>query len=342
MVSDFRQYRRKHIAELRPYVPGEDLSGVSISAPDKESGSPKIGDMIARNPKNHKNQWLVAEQYFKDNFEPVEAAASVRAEPVAWTGSWSLNALSHGHEGFIYPEETEAHPIPLFTHPAPQPSGKVKALADALRGLLKAYENAFDWTVELPPETVEAERVANEVLYALTADKPHPDDEAVDRFAAAMKAKLKWEREERGRHGWNDPEVCSEKYLARLLIEHLAKGNDGNFEDVANFCMMLHQRGAHPRVLADTLTADKQKQVVTKREIIVAAAISYNGLICTMPQPARHHHILHQSEYSSSEEGFLTSEGRFVDRKKAAELAIKAGQIDQLRWPPYLYSEDLW
>lgn len=33
MVSDFRQYRRKHIAELRPYVPGEDLSGVSISAP---------------------------------------------------------------------------------------------------------------------------------------------------------------------------------------------------------------------------------------------------------------------------------------------------------------------
>lgn len=45
---------------------------------------------------------------------------------------------------------------------------KVKALEDALRGLLKAYENAFDWSVELPPETVEAERVANEVLHALT------------------------------------------------------------------------------------------------------------------------------------------------------------------------------
>lgn len=87
---------------------------------------------------------------------------------------------------------------------------------------------------------------------------------------------------------------------------------------------------------------------MSAREIIVAAAISHNGLICTMPQPARHHHIihtLHRSEYSlpvSSEEGFLTSEGRFVDRKKAAELSIKAGQIDQLRWPPYLYSEDLW
>lgn len=298
------------------------------------------------------NDWITCvhdrPMWRREAKEVLEAALSaadrVQAEPVAWTGSWSLNALSQGYEGFIYPEETEAHPIPLFT----QPSGTVVALADALRGLLKAYENAFDWTVELPPETVEAERVANEVLYALAADKPHPDDEAVDRFAAAMKAKLKWEREERGRHGWNDPSICPESYLARLLIEHLEKGNDGNFEDVANFCMMLHQRGAHPRVLADALTAGKPEQVVTKREIIVAAAISHNGLICTMPQPARHHHIihtLHRSEYSlpvSSEEGFLTSEGRFVDRKKAAELAIKAGQIDQLQWPPYLYSEDLW
>jgi len=100
------------------------------------------------------------------------------------------------------------------------------------------------------------------ILSALTAGKPHPDDEAVDRFAAAMKAKLKWEREERGRHGWNDPSICPESYLARLLIEHLAKGNDGNFEDVANFCMMLHQRGAHPRVLADALTAGKPSGTV--------------------------------------------------------------------------------
>jgi len=27
--------------------------------------------MIARNPKNHLDQWLVAEQYFNDNFEPI-------------------------------------------------------------------------------------------------------------------------------------------------------------------------------------------------------------------------------------------------------------------------------
>ena len=42
---------------------------VSISDADRAKGSPKIGDMIARNPKNHDDQWLVANEYFKENFE---------------------------------------------------------------------------------------------------------------------------------------------------------------------------------------------------------------------------------------------------------------------------------
>jgi hypothetical protein len=75
-MSEFKQYRRKQIAELRPYDPeGEDRSGfsdaVSVSEEDKKAGSPKIGDMIARNPKNHNDQWLVAAAYFADNFEPI-------------------------------------------------------------------------------------------------------------------------------------------------------------------------------------------------------------------------------------------------------------------------------
>jgi len=67
----FTQYRRKQIAELRPYVFGEDLQHVSISIEDSKNGSPKEGDMIARNPKNHADQWLVAHQYFVDNFEAI-------------------------------------------------------------------------------------------------------------------------------------------------------------------------------------------------------------------------------------------------------------------------------
>ncbi len=71
-MSEFQQYRRKQIAELRPFQEGEQLSAnVSISQADKDAGSPKPGDMIARNPKNHEDQWLVAKQYFEDNFELV-------------------------------------------------------------------------------------------------------------------------------------------------------------------------------------------------------------------------------------------------------------------------------
>lgn len=69
----FTQYRRKQIAELRPYEEGESMDNISISQPDKDAGSPKSGDMIARNPKNHADQWLVAAQYFADNFEPLTA-----------------------------------------------------------------------------------------------------------------------------------------------------------------------------------------------------------------------------------------------------------------------------
>lgn len=71
MEKEFKQYRRSQIAELRPYEPGEQLIDVSISAEDRRAGSPIRGDMIARNPKNHKDQWLVSAQYFADNFEPV-------------------------------------------------------------------------------------------------------------------------------------------------------------------------------------------------------------------------------------------------------------------------------
>jgi hypothetical protein len=64
--TEFKQYRRRQIAELRPYEPG-----VSISAEDSKAGSPKVGDMIARNPKNHDDRWLVAQEYFKENFAPL-------------------------------------------------------------------------------------------------------------------------------------------------------------------------------------------------------------------------------------------------------------------------------
>ena len=56
---------------MRPYIAGEDVRTISISGPDLLAGSPKEGDMIARNPKNHEDQWLVAKKYFEENLEPL-------------------------------------------------------------------------------------------------------------------------------------------------------------------------------------------------------------------------------------------------------------------------------
>lgn len=72
-MDEYKQYRRTQIAEMRPYTKGEILSPphVSISAPDRQNGFPRPGDMIARNPKNHDDVWLVAAKYFADNFEPM-------------------------------------------------------------------------------------------------------------------------------------------------------------------------------------------------------------------------------------------------------------------------------
>lgn len=67
---NWKQYKRKGLSEMRPYVEGEELSPrVSISTADRDNGSPKIGDMIARNPIDHDDQWLVAQKYFEDNLE---------------------------------------------------------------------------------------------------------------------------------------------------------------------------------------------------------------------------------------------------------------------------------
>lgn len=89
-IARFSLYRRKQIAELRPWRPGDDMSDISVSSEDAKAGSPKLGDMIARNPKNHADQWLVAADYFADNFEPLAASRREAQEPVAWRYRWKI------------------------------------------------------------------------------------------------------------------------------------------------------------------------------------------------------------------------------------------------------------
>lgn len=80
----------------------------------------------------------------------------------------------------------------------------------------------------------------------------HPDDEAVNKFAYQMKCKLAIARS-KGRSGWDNPNLCTVESLVDMLVEHLQKPNAGNWIDIANFCMMLHLRGANPRLLVNAL-----------------------------------------------------------------------------------------
>jgi hypothetical protein len=100
---------------------------------------------------------------------------------------------------------------------------QVVSAFDAIRSL-KADRHALPESVALSQQTEAA----------------HPDDIAVDRFAAAMKAKMAASRA-KGRGGWDDPAVCTVESLQSMLLGHLAKGDP---VDVGNFAMMLWNRAA--------------------------------------------------------------------------------------------------
>lgn len=102
---------------------------------------------------------------------------------------------------------------------------------------------------------------------ARAQEHSHPDDEAVDRFAAAMKAKLAKKRSE-GRGGWEDKNQCTAEFLNRLLNEHVGKGDP---VDVGNLAMMLWNRGerTEARAQADHI-AGADKMVVPNGYALVS------------------------------------------------------------------------
>lgn len=89
-------------------------------------------------------------------------------------------------------------------------------------------------------------------------------------------------------------------------------------------------------------------------ECIVAAAIQYRvgegQIVVSAPIPGRHHTIItglflltNHTTRAEDEQGFLTSEGRFVDRETACRIAREAGQIKTKHGPAdTLFSEDMW
>lgn len=65
---------------------------------------------------------------------------------------------------------------------------------------------------------------------------------------------------------------------------------------------------------------------------IVSAAIKYGDVIFNLPKPNRHHHILQKMTLdfllskNNREQGFLTDEGIFVNRKEALKIVLENKQ----------------
>lgn len=88
--------------------------------------------------------------------------------------------------------------------------------------------------------------------------------------------------------------------------------------------------------------------MVSSPENIAGVAIRINGEVWQLPAPARHHHIIrvwsevHEGArlIPGSQQGFVTSTGRFVSREVAAQIAFAAGQVSRKKRA--LFSEDVW
>jgi hypothetical protein len=115
--------------------------------------------------------------------------------------------------------------------PTPEPNGEGPRAAPNLNYLLGKRRETMSSSIRPTDE--------NDPHGAWSKIYTHPDNLAVDKFSAVMKAKLEKKRAE-GRGGWEDKSQCSAETLSQLLREHLEKGDP---VDVANLAMMLHQRG---------------------------------------------------------------------------------------------------
>lgn len=65
-MEQLRNYRKKSVQPMRPYVPGEDMTGVSLNGKD----TLELGGMIAVSPTNSTDRWYVSKAFFETNYEP--------------------------------------------------------------------------------------------------------------------------------------------------------------------------------------------------------------------------------------------------------------------------------
>jgi len=63
-MSTFKNYRKVNVQAMRPYILGEDMTGISVNKED----TPEVGGMIAVNANNSEDRWYVAKNFFAENY----------------------------------------------------------------------------------------------------------------------------------------------------------------------------------------------------------------------------------------------------------------------------------
>ena len=131
-------------------------------------------------------------------------------------------------------------------------------------------------------------------------------------------------------------------------VEKMVKGWLGKFlEDIPA------EHRDHPSnaaALEGKLVLDVEKSYP---ERIAGVAVLRNGEIWALGPPARHHHILWAASAldkeviekpSYKDQGFVTTHGRYADRKDGWTIAAREGQLlpGDHPVPGTLFSEDLW
>jgi hypothetical protein len=82
---------------------------------------------------------------------------------------------------------------------------------------------------------------------------------------------------------------------------------------------------------------------------VVRVAMCIDGQVHAVPRPCRHHHVVWLlyhcgfDKVDSRDQGFVLSDGRYVDRREARTVAEAAGQLlPDARKSELLFSEDVW
>ncbi len=82
--------------------------------------------------------------------------------------------------------------------------------------------------------------------------------------------------------------------------------------------------------------------------MLISVAIRTEQGTYELPPPNRHHDVIHMligmghAAPITGEQGFIDDQRGFVNRRDGAQIALDQKQIERLKWPPDLFSEDLW